>query len=77
MSNLSKRSTVYFDPELHKALKLKAATTDLSLSELVDEAVRLLLREDQEDLEIIAQRISEPEITYESLLKDLKKHGKL
>jgi hypothetical protein len=77
MSNLSKRSTVYFDPELHKALKLKAATTDLSLSELVDEAVRLLLREDQDDLEIIAQRISEPEITYESLLRDLKKHGKL
>ncbi len=77
MSNLSRRSTVYFDPELHKALKLKAATTDLSLSELVDEAVRLLLREDQDDLEIIAQRISEPEITYESLLKDLKKHGKL
>jgi hypothetical protein len=77
MSNLSKRSTVYFDPELHKALKLKAATTDLSLSELVDEAVRLLLREDQEDLEIIAQRVGEPEITYESLLKDLKKHGKL
>ncbi len=77
MSNLSRRSTVYFDPELHKALKLKAATTDLSLSELVDEAVRLLLREDEEDLAIIAQRISEPEITYESLLKDLKKHGRL
>ncbi len=77
MSNLSKRSTVYFDPALHKALKLKAASTDLSLSELVDEAVRLLLREDQEDLDVIAQRVSEPEITYEALLKDLKKHGKL
>ena len=77
MSNLSKRSTVYFDPEMHKALKLKAATTDHSLSELVDEAVRLLLREDQDDLETIANRVSEPEISYESLLKDLKKHGKL
>ncbi len=77
MSNLSKRSTVYFDPALHKALKLKAASTDLSLSELVDEAVRILLREDQEDLDVIAQRVSEPEITYEALLKDLKKHGKL
>jgi hypothetical protein len=77
MSNLSKRSTVYFDPEMHKALKLKAATTDHSLSELVDEAVRLLLHEDQEDLETIAHRVSEPEISYESLLKDLKKHGKL
>ncbi len=77
MSNLSKRSTVYFDPALHKALKLKAASTDLSLSELVDEAVRLLLREDQEDLDVIAQRVSEPEITYEALLRDLQKHGQL
>mgnify|MGYP001817976140 CR=1 FL=1 len=77
MSNLSKRSTVYFDPEMHRALKMKAATTDHSLSELVDEAVRLLLREDQEDMDVIAQRVSEPEVSYESLLKDLKKHGKL
>ena len=77
MSNLSKRSTIYFDPELHKALKFKAASTDLSLSELVDEAVRQLLRDDQEDLEAIANRVGEREISYEVLLNDLKKHGKL
>ena len=47
MSDLSKRSTVYFDPALHQALKLKAASIDLSVSELVDEAVRLLMKEDQ------------------------------
>jgi hypothetical protein len=77
MSNLSKRSTVYFDPEIHQALKLKAASTDLSLSELVDEAARLLLLEDQADLETIAGRVSEPVISYESLLNDLRKHGKI
>jgi len=77
MSNLSKRSTVYFDPALHQALKLKAATTDLSLSELVDEAVRLLMNEDQEDLEAISNRVEEPVISYEALLSDLKKHGKI
>jgi hypothetical protein len=77
MSYLSKRSTVYFDPAVHKALKLKAASTDLSLSELVDEAVRLLMGEDQEDLDAIANRVEEPVMSYEALLRDLKKHGKI
>jgi len=77
MSSLSKRSTVYFDPDIHKALKLKAASSDLSLSELVDEAVRLLMLEDQEDLAAIADRVSEPVVSYEALLNDLKKHGKI
>jgi Antitoxin-like ribbon-helix-helix len=77
MSSLSKRSTVYFDPDIHKALKLRAASTDLSLSELVDEAVRLLMLEDQEDLAAVADRVNEPVISYEALLNDLKKHGKI
>jgi len=77
MSDLSKRSTVYFDPAIHQALKLKAASTNLSLSELVDEAVRLLMLEDQEDLASVADRGGEPLVTYEALLSDLKKHGKI
>ena len=77
MSNLSKRSTVYFDPTLHQALRLKAAGSQQSLSELVDEAVRLLMKEDQEDLEAYSNRLAEPEISYEALLNDLRKHGKL
>lgn len=77
MSNLSKRATVYFDPDIHQALKIKAATSDMSLSEIVDEAVRLLMREDQEDLAAFDDRIREPEISYDALLKDLRKHGKL
>ena len=77
MANLSKRSTVYFDPVIHQALRLKAAATHTSLSELVDEAVRLLMRDDQDDLRSIQERVAEPEISYEVLLDDLKKHGKI
>lgn len=77
MSNLSKRSTVYFEPSIHQALKLKAASSQLSVSELIDEAVRLLMSEDQEDLAAFSERESEKEISYEALLNDLKKHGKI
>lgn len=77
MSELSKRATVYFDPVLHQALRVRSAMSNQSLSELVDEAVRLMMKEDQEDLATYAERIAEPEITYEAMLNDLKKHGKL
>ena len=77
MSNLSKRSTVYFEPGVHQALRLKAASSNLSISELIDEAVRLSMNEDQEDLAFFAQRENDKEISYEDLLNDLKKHGKI
>jgi len=77
MSNLSKRSTIYFEPNIHQALKVKAASSHLSVSELVDEAVRLLMSEDQEDLAAFSERESEREMSYEALLNDLKKHGKI
>jgi len=77
MANLSKRSTVYFEPLVHQALKLKAASSHLSVSELVNEAVRLLMSEDQEDLAAFKDRETEKEISYEALLNDLKKHGKI
>ena len=77
MSNLSKRSTIYFEPSIHQALKVKAASSHLSVSELVDDAVRLLMNEDQEDLAAFSARENEKEISYESLLNDLKKHGKI
>jgi hypothetical protein len=77
MSDLSKRSTIYFEPDIHQALKLKAASANQSVSELVDEAVRLLMTEDQEDLAAYADRVAEKEISYEALLNDLKKHGKI
>lgn len=77
MSTLSKRATVYFDPDIHKALKIRAAATQQSLSDLVDAALRQQMAEDQEDFSTIAARVKEPEMTYEALLDDLKKHGKI
>lgn len=77
MSELSKRSTVYFDADIHQALRIKAATTHQSVSEVVNEAVRVALREDQEDLNAVKQRVEEPTMSYEALLDDLKSHGKL
>jgi len=77
MAELSKRSTVYFDPSIHQALKIKAATTHQSVSELVNEAMRTALREDQEDLSAFEERKQESTLSYEALLEDLKAHGKL
>jgi len=77
MSELSKRSTVYFEPEIHHAIKVKAANTHQSVSEVVNEAVRVVLREDQDDLSAFDKRADEPTLSYEALLKDLKVHGKL
>lgn len=77
MSNLSKRSTVYFEPDTLKALKMRAASSDVSVSELIDEAVRLFMREDQEDLAAISERSNEPEVSYEDFLSKLKINGKI
>ncbi|MCK5246776.1 CopG family transcriptional regulator [Candidatus Bipolaricaulota bacterium] len=77
MLSMNKRATVYFDPDIHKALRLKAASTESSISELVNQAVREALAEDREDLQAFEERIAEPTITYEALLDDLKSHGKI
>jgi plasmid stability protein len=77
MSETTTRATIYFEPSLHKALRIKAADTHRSVSEIVNDAVRLALREDQDDLAAFDDRVAEPTISYEALLKDLKAHGKL
>jgi len=74
---MNKRSTIYFEPELHKALRIKAANTERSISDLVNDAIRQALREDQEDLAAFEERAAESAITYEALLEDLKVHGKI
>lgn len=71
------RATIYIESSLHKALRLKAAATHRSISELVQEAVRSSLREDQEDLEAFENRVQEKPISYEVLLKQLKADGTL
>ncbi len=72
-----KRATVYFDPGLHKALRVKAAQTERSLSELVNAAIRQSLAEDAEDLAAFEDRAREPSLAFEEVLKDLKRRGKL
>ncbi len=69
------RATIYLDEELHRALRLKAASTRRSISDLVAEAVREALREDEEDLAAVANRAAEPSVTYEVFLKKLKANG--
>ncbi len=75
MSPLPKRATVYFDPALHRALRVKAAETDRSLSDLVNEAVKLSLVEDAEDLAAFEERAVEPDLSFEDVVKDLKRSG--
>jgi predicted DNA binding CopG/RHH family protein len=77
MNEATKRSTVYFEPELHRALRVKAAHSQRTISEIVNEAVRFSLREDDEDLAAIKARSGESTMTYEQLLKDLKSHSKI
>ncbi|MGB5282179.1 MAG: ribbon-helix-helix domain-containing protein [Arenicellales bacterium] len=77
MNSEPKRATVYFDPEIHRALRLKAAETDRSMSDLVNEAVQLSLAEDAEDLAAFDNRVNEPNLPYEAVVKDLKRRGKI
>lgn len=72
-----KRATVYFDPGLHKALRLKAAETEQSLSELVNAAVRHSLAEDSDDLAAFEERAAEPSLAFADALKELKRRGAL
>jgi hypothetical protein len=73
----AKRATVYFEPEIHRALRLKAATSDKSISDMVNDAVKLTLAEDAEDLEAFEKRKREPNLDFEQFIKALKRRGKL
>jgi plasmid stability protein len=73
----TKRATVYLDPTLHRALRVKAAETDQSLSDLVNDAVRQSLSEDAADLAVFEARNRESALRFEDVLKDLKRRGKL
>lgn len=73
----TKRATIYFDPDLHKALRLKAVETNQSLSELVNDAVREALAEDAEDLAAFDERTEEPAIPYDEMVMRLRKDGRI
>ena len=75
--SLTKRATVYFDPDIHKTLKVRAAETSSSISEIIDNLLKNEFLADQEDLTVYRERLSEPTISYEKLISDLKKNGKI
>jgi hypothetical protein len=72
-----RRATIYFNPRVHRALRLKAAETDRSISELINEAVWLSLQEDAEDLAAFEERAHEPSIRFEDAVRALRRRGRL
>lgn len=77
MATQTKRATIYFDPELHKALKIKALETSRSITDLVNQAVRESLSEDAEDILAYEERKDEKIISYDQILKKLRKDGRI
>jgi plasmid stability protein len=77
MNTETKRATIYLDPVLHKALRIKAAETSRSMSEIVNEAVKQALAEDAEDLDAFEVRANEPLVSFENMLKELKEDGRI
>lgn len=77
MKTKTKRATIYLDSELHKALRIKSAETEHSISELVNEAIKYSLAEDSIDLAAFEERKDEPLMAFNDILKKLKKNGKI
>ena len=75
--NSPKRATVYFDSAIHRALRLKAAATDRSISEMVNQAVQLTLAEDAEDLAAFEERADEKSLDFETVVRQLRRRGKI
>ena len=75
--NAVKRATVYFEPNVHRVLRLKAASTDRSVSDMVNEAVRMSLAEDAEDLAAFEERASERSLEFEHVVRTLRRRGKI
>jgi hypothetical protein len=77
MTSQTKRTTVYLDPDIHKALRLKSIAVSRSVSELVNDAVKEALLEDADDITAFEERAGEPLISYDEMVKRLKKNGRL
>ena len=75
MSTLTKRSTVYLDPDLHRALRLQSIETSRSMSELINDAIRDELAEDANDLALFEERKNEQTIDFEDFVKGLQLNG--
>ena len=76
-TTLTKRATVYLEPDLHRALRLKSVETSRSVSDLLNDAVRDELADDAEDLAVFDARKHEPTVAFEDFVKELRRHGKI
>ncbi len=77
MGDSGKRVTIYFDSDLHRALRLKSVAMDRTVSDLVNEAVERALAEDAEDLAAFEERAAEPNLAFEDVVKSLRRRGKI
>ncbi len=77
METTVKRATIYLDEALHRALKIKALETSRSVSDLVNSAVKEALAEDAEDLAAFERRVNEPLLSYDEMVKRLRKDGRI
>jgi predicted transcriptional regulator len=77
MATGTKRATIYMDAELHRAVRMKAAETCSSISEIVNHAVKLLLAEDNENLAAFDEQAKGPLFSFEDVLKELKRKGRI
>ncbi len=77
MTTLTKRATIYLDPRLHRAIRLKSIETTRSISDLVNDALRADLAEDADDLSAFDERKNEPTLNFETFVKELRRHGKI
>ena len=73
----TKRATIYLDADVHRALRLKAAETEQSISSIVNDAVKAVLAEDAEDLQAFADRVNEPTVSFEDFVADLRARGRI
>ena len=77
MTTLAKRATIYLEPDLHLALRLKALETSRSISDLVNQSLKQSLAEDAEDLAAFSERAAETLVSYEAFVQELKANGRL
>ena len=77
MKAMSKRTTIYIDPQIHRALRIKSAEMDSSISELIEKAIKISLAEDAIDLAAYAERKHEPRLSFEEVVKKLRKNGQI
>ena len=72
-----KRATVYFEAEVHRALRLKAAASDRSISDMVNDAVKATLAEDAEDFAAFSERKNDKSLSFDTFVQGLKRRGRI